>query len=84
MISINPSSECNFINVNLTKRLQVPKKHIQSTHVEGENVQIFKDVKITMDKYMLHLDFHAKDMDDVNIVLGYPWMDSNGTININV
>jgi hypothetical protein len=28
--------------------------------------------------------FHAIDMDDVDIVLGYPWMDSVGTININV
>jgi len=23
-------------------------------------------------------------MDDVDVVLGYPWMDSTGTININV
>jgi hypothetical protein len=68
----------------LAKRLQVPTKHIQSTQVEGENVQIFKDLKITMDKYVLHSYFHAIDMDDVDIILGYPWMDSIGTININV
>jgi hypothetical protein len=47
----------NFINVNLAKILQVPTKNIQSTYVEGENVQIFKDLNITMDKYVLHLDF---------------------------
>jgi hypothetical protein len=55
--------------------LQVRAKNIQSTHVEGENVQIFKYLKITMDTYVLHSDFHAIDMDDVDIVLGYPWMD---------
>jgi hypothetical protein len=37
-----------------------------------------------MEKYVLHYDFHAIDMDDVDIVLGYPWMNSVGTININV
>jgi hypothetical protein len=74
----------NFINVQLVNRLQVPIKNIQSTHVEGENVQIFKDLKITMDKYVLHSDFYAMDMDEVDIVLGYPWIESVGTININV
>jgi hypothetical protein len=64
--------------------LQVPKKNIQSTKVEGENVQNFKDFKITMDKYVLHSDFYAMDMDEVHIVLGYPWIESVGTININV
>jgi hypothetical protein len=74
----------NFINVQLVNRLQVPVKNIQSTQVEGENVQIFKDLKITMDKYVLHSDFYAMDMDEVDIVLGYPWIESVGTININV
>jgi hypothetical protein len=37
-----------------------------------------------MDKYVSHSDFHVVDMDDVDIVLGYPRMDSIGTININV
>lgn len=31
LVSINPSCNHNFINVNLTKRLQLPAKHIQST-----------------------------------------------------
>jgi hypothetical protein len=74
----------NFINVNLAKRLQVPTKNIQSTQVEGENIQFFKDLKITMDKYVLHSDFHAIDMNDVDVILGYPWMESIGTVNINV
>jgi hypothetical protein len=84
IVSINPSCKHNFINVNLAKRLQVPTKHIQSTQVEGENVQIFKDLKLTMDKYVLHSNFHAIDMNDVDIILGYPWMESIGTVNINV
>ena len=37
-----------------------------------------------MDKYVFHSNFCAIDMDDVDIVLGYPWMDSIGTVNINV
>jgi hypothetical protein len=84
IVSINPSCQHNFINVHLAKRLQVPTKHIQSTQVEGENVQIFKYLKLTMDKYVLHSDFHAIDMNDVDVILGYPWMESIGTININV
>jgi hypothetical protein len=37
-----------------------------------------------MDKYVLHLDFEALYMGDEDIVLGYPWIKSMGTININV
>jgi hypothetical protein len=84
IVSINPSCMHNFINVQLVNRLQVPIKNIQSTQVEGEIVQIFKDLKITMDKYVLHSDFYAMDMDEVDIVLGYPWIESVGTINISV
>jgi hypothetical protein len=32
---------------------------------------------------VFHSIFHTIDMDGVNIILGYPWMDSIGTININ-
>jgi hypothetical protein len=82
--SINPNCKHNFINVNLAKRLHIPAKYIQSTKVDSENVKNFKDLKVTMDKYVLHSDFYALDMGVVNVVLGYPWMDSIGTININV
>jgi hypothetical protein len=37
-----------------------------------------------MDKYVLHSDFCAIDMNDVDVILGYPWMTTIGTININV
>jgi hypothetical protein len=74
----------NFINVLLVNRLQVPTKNIHNTQVVGKHVQIFKDLNITMDKYVLHSYFHATDMDDLDIVLGYPWIESVGTININV
>ena len=37
-----------------------------------------------MDKYVLHSDFYASDMANEDVVLGYPWMESVGTININV
>jgi len=30
------------------------------------------------------LFFYVLDMHDVDVVLGYPWMQSVGTININV
>ena len=74
----------NFINVQLVNKLQVPIKNIHSTHVEGENVKIFKDLKVRMDKYVLHSYFYVMDMDEVDIVLGYPWIESMGTIGINV
>jgi hypothetical protein len=38
---------------------------------EGENVQIFKYLKISMDKYVLHLYFCVIDMEDVDTFLGY-------------
>ena len=50
-------------------------KNIQNTQIEGENDQIFEDVKITMDNYVLHSVFCAIDMHDVGIILGYPWID---------
>jgi hypothetical protein len=37
-----------------------------------------------MDKYVLHSDFYSMDMDEVDIILGYLWTESVGTININV
>jgi hypothetical protein len=39
----------------LTKKLQVLEKNIQGTKVDGENAQVFKYLKVTMDKYVLHL-----------------------------
>ena len=84
IFSSKPSCKNNFINVNLTKRLQVLENNIQGKKVDDENVQVFKDLKVTMDKYVLHSNFYIIDMDDVDVVLGYPWMDSIGTININV
>jgi hypothetical protein len=72
-VSTIPSIKNNFINVNLAKILQVPRKHIQIPQVEGENVQFFNYLKIIMDKYVLQSYFHAIDMDDVDIVLGYLW-----------
>ena len=72
IFSINPSCMHNFINVQLVNRLQVPIKNIQSTQVEGNNIPVFKDLKITMDKYILHSYFYAIYMDDMDIVLGYP------------
>ena len=37
-----------------------------------------------MDKYMLHSNFHTLDMNSVDIVLGYPGMESVGIVNTNV
>jgi hypothetical protein len=84
IVSINPSCQQNFINVQLVNILQVSINNIQRTEVEGENFQIVKDLKITMDKYVLHLDLYALDMDEVDIFLRYPWIELVGTININV
>ena len=39
-------------------------------------VQIFKDLNITMGKYVLHSYFYSIDMDGVDIILGHSWMDS--------
>ena len=49
-----------------------------------ENVQVVKNINITIDKYVLHSSFYVVNINDVDIVLGYPWMDSVGTVNINV
>ena len=72
------------MNVNLVKKLQVPAKHIKNTQVDNEDVQVYKDLKISMDKYVLHDDFYTSEMDNMDVVLGYTWMKSMGTININV
>jgi hypothetical protein len=37
-----------------------------------------------MDKYVLHSYFYAMDINEVDVVLGYPWIESMGTIKINV
>jgi len=62
IVSINPSCKQNLISVNLAKKLQVPAKHIENTQVDDKDVQIYKDLKLSMDKYVFHGDFYALDM----------------------
>ena len=83
-MSINPSCKQNLINVILAKKLQVPAKQMEHTQVINEKVQVYKDLNISMDKYVLHFDFYTSDMGNMDVVLGYPWMESVGTININL
>lgn len=71
-MSINPSCRKNLINVNFSKKLQVPTKHMENTQVDNENVKVYNDLNISMDKYVLNFDFYALDMDNVDVVLGYP------------
>lgn len=84
IVSINPSCKHNFINVNVAKKLQVLAKHIAKTQVDNEDVQIYKHLKIYMDKYVFHSDFYTSYMDNVDVVLGYPWIECMGTVHINV
>jgi len=81
--SINPSCKHNFVNVNLAKNCKL-QQNKWSTQVNNEKVQVYKDLKLYMDKYVLHCDFYISDMDNMDVVLGYPWMESVGTVNINV
>lgn len=83
-MAIHSNCKHNYINVNLTHRLKVPTNNICSTQVDGKHVQVFKDLKITIENYVLHSDFQARDLDKMDIVLGYPWMTSVGTINLNL
>ena len=46
-------------------------------------MEIFKYLKVSMGNYVLHSYFHSKDMENVDIFLGYPWMKSMGIVNIN-
>jgi hypothetical protein len=67
-----------LIDCKLLQRISKVKR------VDDQSVQFFKDLKFTMDKYVLHSNFCAIDMNDVDVVLGYPWIPTIGTININV
>lgn len=80
ILSINPSCKQNLINVNLARKLQVLAKHIEKT----QDVQVYKYLKLSMDKCVLHGDFYTSDMDNMDVFFGYPWMESVGNININV
>ena len=71
IISINPNYKNNFINVNQAKKLQVLAKHIENTQVDDEDVQFYKDLKISLNKYVLHSNFYASDMANMDVVLGY-------------
>lgn len=84
IILISLSCMHNFINAKLVKSLKLTTKNVCSTHIDDEHVQVFEDLKITMGNYVLHSNFQARDMDNMDIVLGYPWMKSVGTININI
>ena len=84
IVSINPSCKQNLINVNLANKLQVPAKQIEHTQIYDKDVQIYKNLKLSMDKYVFHGDFYASNMNNTDVVLGFPWMELVGTININV
>ena len=71
VVSIYPSCKYNLINATLAKRLHVPSKHILSTQVDGDTMEIFKDLKVIMGNYVLHSNFQAQYMDNVDMVLGY-------------
>jgi len=45
---------------------------MEHTQVNNEEVQVYKDLKISMDKYVLHSDFYSSDMANVDVVLGHP------------
>lgn len=49
--------------------------------VDFDNAPVFKDMNITMDKYVFYSNFHVIYMDNVDIFLGYTWIRSMGTIN---
>lgn len=68
IVSINPSCKKNLINVNLAKKLQVPTKHMEHTQVNNEQMQVYEDLKISMDKYVLHSDFYASNMANEDVV----------------
>lgn len=84
IVSINPSCKKNLINVNLAKKMQVPAKHMEHTQVNNEQVQVYKGLKISVDKYVLHSNVYASDLANEDVVLGYPCMEPVGNININV
>lgn len=84
IVAISPSFKKKFIKVNLAKLLHITTKEY-SKHIGWcWKCSNFKDLKLTMDKYVLDFDFYALDMEDVNVVLAYPWMDLVGTISLNV
>lgn len=70
--------------MDVAQNLQVQAKHIEESQMDGKQIQVFEDLKLSMDKYVLHSDFYALHMDGMDIVLGYPWLESLGTINLNV
>jgi hypothetical protein len=83
IISINSCIQYHLIHAELSKSLKILAKNLSSTPVYGEHIQFFKDLNITMDKYVLHANFHAIDMPTVDIILGYPWIKLVFTFNMN-
>ena len=55
--SIYPSCKYNLINATLAKRFYVPSKHILTTQVDGETMEILKYLKVSMGNYVLHSYF---------------------------
>jgi len=49
--------------------MQVLAKHMENTQVDNEDVQVYKYLKISMDKYVLHSYFYASDMANMDVVL---------------
>ena len=84
VVYIYPSCKNNLINTTLAKRLHVPSQHILSTQVDGETMEIFELLNVSMGNNVFHSNFHVQDMDNVDMVLHYPWLDSVGTVNLDV
>ncbi|KAH9306538.1 hypothetical protein KI387_010942, partial [Taxus chinensis] len=70
--------------MDVAQNLHAQTKHIKESQMDGKHIQVFEDLKLSTDKYVLHSDFYALDMDGMDIVLRYPWLETLGTININV
>jgi hypothetical protein len=65
--------DCKFLQ-------RISKEH----KLRVKSVKICKDLKLTIVKYVLQSNFCAINMNDVDVILGYPWMPTIGTYNINV
>lgn len=79
IVSMKCSNKYNFI-----KKLYVQAKLMKDSLTKGKDIPIFEDLKLSMDRYILHSNFYASDMDGLYIFFGYPWLESLGTTNISV
>jgi hypothetical protein len=83
IIVVCPLNKENYIDVDIANQLQIPESSIEK--IKLWNKDQINNLSLRIDNYIFVSQFIVKsiDLEDVDIVLGFDWMETLGTFFLN-